>query len=111
MKYTNTILRVINITKIIFFNFIIIIIIIIIKMTYELDNGMSLGAVEEFEKQHHIHASKLVPRPSKIAIELEWVNYCCCFFCFFFNLFFHYYYNIIIIFVHYYYHYCHSYYL
>lgn len=45
-------------------------------MTYELDSGLSLGAVEEFEKQHHIHSSKLAPRPSKIALELEWVIYC-----------------------------------
>ena len=43
-------------------------------MTYELKNGMSLGAVEKFNHQHHVHTSKTVPRPSKLAIELEWVS-------------------------------------
>ena len=44
------------------------------QMTYELKNGMSLGAVEKFDHQHHVHTSKTVPRPSKLAIELEWVS-------------------------------------
>jgi hypothetical protein len=43
-------------------------------MTYELKNGMSLGAVETFYHQHHVHTSKVVPRPSKLAIELEWIG-------------------------------------
>ena len=35
---------------------------------------MSLGAVEPFHHQHHVHTSKTVPRPSKLAIELEWIS-------------------------------------
>lgn len=45
-----------------------------VMMTYEEKNGMSLGAVEPFHHQHHVHTSKTVPRPSKLAIELEWTS-------------------------------------
>jgi hypothetical protein len=43
-------------------------------MTYEEKNGMSLGAVEPFHIQHRVHTTKTVPRPSKLAIELEWTS-------------------------------------
>ncbi|RYG64835.1 hypothetical protein EON64_13170 [archaeon] len=40
-------------------------------MTYELANGVSLGAVEDFNPQHSIHSQGL-PAISKLAIELQW---------------------------------------
>ena len=40
-------------------------------MTYELENGVSVGAVETFSNQHYIRPQK-DPLISKLAVELEW---------------------------------------
>ncbi len=42
-------------------------------MNYDTANGLTLGAVESFYQQHHIH-SQGTPAISKLAIELEWSN-------------------------------------
>eukprot|EP01038_Epipyxis_sp_PR26KG_P009986 gene9986-13436_t len=42
-----------------------------VMMTYELENGLSLGAVEPFLEQHTVR-SQGTPAISKLAIELEW---------------------------------------
>jgi hypothetical protein len=42
-------------------------------MNYDVANGLSLGAVETFDAQHHVH-SQGIPAISKLAIELEWSN-------------------------------------
>lgn len=42
-------------------------------MTYEPENGVSLGAVETLDRQHIVH-SQGEPPISKLAIELEWRN-------------------------------------
>jgi hypothetical protein len=42
-------------------------------MTYELQNGLTLGAVEEFLPQHEVR-SQGKPAITKLAIELEWIS-------------------------------------
>lgn len=44
-----------------------------VRMNYEPENGLTIGAVEKFETQHHVRNPSLTtPRLTKLAIELEW---------------------------------------
>jgi hypothetical protein len=42
-------------------------------MTYELENGMTIGAVEKLWSQHYVR-NQGIPAISKLAIELEWYS-------------------------------------